>query len=88
MLRVALRMINAQQIQHRLAAHVAQFRPAHHQVQQIIVLVFEQLPEIFQLLRVQRFQMAVEKTGQHQVQLQQTAPAMPAYAVEFAHKRQ
>jgi hypothetical protein len=77
----------AQQVKHRLATRVAQFRPAHHQVQQIVVLVFKQFPEIFQLLRIQHFQVTAEKIGQHQVQLQQTAPTMPAYAVEFAHER-
>ena len=81
MLRTMLCWAGAQQIEQRLAAHVAQFRPAHHQVEQIIIRVIEQFPEILQLLRIQCLQMTVEKISQHQIQLQQSAPALPADAV-------
>src|SRR5687767_13352923 len=80
--RVRCRLTDDQR-EHRPFVRIAALAAPHDQVEQLGVGSHEEPVESIELGVVEMVEVSVQKARQHEIELEHTAPAAPAYAIAF-----
>src|SRR5688572_13959111 len=71
------------QRKHRSFVRIAALAAPHHEVEQLGIGPHEEPVESIELRIIEAVQVSVQKARQHEIELEHTAPAAPAYAIAF-----